>query len=177
MFLLGGATTGLWLASTGLIRLERSFVLSLAGSCSFCAKRRNEVHALVGTAGHAEKICDECVGLCCEILADEVGVPTSREPHASVAPSLEDEQFQQHVGAILERIAAEREAARQDLLLDQLRHSLKPERRLDLDAYRCTFCGAHRREVVKLVSGPRVFICDTCVGEATALVTHVLRRA
>jgi len=65
MFLLGGATAGLWLASTGLVRLERNFMLSIAGSCSFCGKDRREARALVGTAGHATKICDECVDLCC----------------------------------------------------------------------------------------------------------------
>lgn len=27
----------------------------------------------------------------------------------------------------------------------------------------CTFCGKTRREVGKLISGPRVFICDECV--------------
>src|SRR5262245_55458493 len=30
--------------------------------------------------------------------------------------------------------------------------------------FTCSFCGKHRREVRKLVSGPRVFICDECVG-------------
>ena len=29
--------------------------------------------------------------------------------------------------------------------------------------YHCSFCGKRRREVRKLISGPRVFICDECV--------------
>jgi ATP-dependent protease Clp ATPase subunit len=32
-----------------------------------------------------------------------------------------------------------------------------------LDDFHCSFCGSKRREVRKLISGPRVFICDRCV--------------
>jgi ATP-dependent protease Clp ATPase subunit len=32
-----------------------------------------------------------------------------------------------------------------------------------LDDFHCSFCGSRRREVRKLISGPRVFICDGCV--------------
>ena len=28
----------------------------------------------------------------------------------------------------------------------------------------CSFCGQRREQVRKLISGPRVFICDECVG-------------
>lgn len=31
--------------------------------------------------------------------------------------------------------------------------------------FRCSFCGRLRTEAAKLVSGPRVFICDACVAE------------
>ena len=176
MFLLGGATTGLWLASTGLVRLERSFLLSLAGSCSFCGKDRAEVHALVGTAGHASKICDECVGLCWEIIGDEVRVESPRVLDPTVSLGLDDETFQAHVSDVLERLVEERESARSDALLSELRRSLEPARS-PIQAFICSFCGAHRRDVVKLISGPRVFICDTCVADATTVVSHVLRTA
>src|SRR5215470_9015561 len=33
-----------------------------------------------------------------------------------------------------------------------------------MDDFHCSFCGKRRREVRKLISGPRVFICDECVG-------------
>jgi hypothetical protein len=36
---------------------------------------------------------------------------------------------------------------------------ITPKRRL-----RCTFCGKPDSEVSKLIAGPAVFICDTCVG-------------
>lgn len=32
-----------------------------------------------------------------------------------------------------------------------------------MDDFHCSFCGKRRREVRKLVSGPRVFICNECV--------------
>jgi ATP-dependent protease Clp ATPase subunit len=34
-------------------------------------------------------------------------------------------------------------------------------------------CGAHNRDVRKLIAGPTVYICDRCVGEA-ALATRLL---
>jgi ATP-dependent protease Clp ATPase subunit len=32
-----------------------------------------------------------------------------------------------------------------------------------LDDFHCSFCGKRRREVIKLISGPRIFICNECV--------------
>jgi ATP-dependent Clp protease ATP-binding subunit ClpX len=32
-----------------------------------------------------------------------------------------------------------------------------------MEEFHCSFCGKQRREVRKLISGPRVFICDECV--------------
>ena len=32
-----------------------------------------------------------------------------------------------------------------------------------MDDFHCSFCGKRRREVRKLISGPRVYICDECV--------------
>src|SRR5690349_7969135 len=73
MFLLGGAATGVWLASTGLVRVDQRFVLELSGDCSFCGKSRNETWAIVGVPGRHSRICDECVHLCCDILGEEAG--------------------------------------------------------------------------------------------------------
>jgi ATP-dependent protease Clp ATPase subunit len=33
----------------------------------------------------------------------------------------------------------------------------------DADDFHCSFCGKRRREVRRLISGPRVFICNECV--------------
>ncbi|GMU51461.1 MAG: hypothetical protein AMXMBFR33_06070 [Candidatus Xenobia bacterium] len=50
----------------GIIFEEAEFVLR----CTFCGKTRNQVRKLI--AGPTCFICDECVGLCQEILASEV---------------------------------------------------------------------------------------------------------
>lgn len=39
-----------------------------------------------------------------------------------------------------------------------------------VEDFHCSFCGKRRREVFKLISGPRVFICDEC----TALCVKIL---
>ena len=35
----------------------------------------------------------------------------------------------------------------------------------------CSFCGKGAAEVSKLVAGPRVFICEGCVAEATRIMS------
>jgi hypothetical protein len=44
--------------------------------CSFCGKTRPQVHALVATPTHEDHepptICDECLGLCGEILSEQL---------------------------------------------------------------------------------------------------------
>jgi hypothetical protein len=83
-----------------------------------------------------------------------------------VQTSLSDEEFQQRLAELLQRVA--------QLLPDddrriELRRALEPTRPAVV-----AFCGAQRKDVVKLIAGPRVFICDVCVDEATAVVAHVL---
>ena len=38
--------------------------------------------------------------------------------------------------------------------------------------FECSFCDRGRPEVATLISGPRVFICESCVGTAVAAVKH-----
>jgi ClpX C4-type zinc finger protein len=90
-------------------------------------------------------------------------------------PSSETEQFQDRVAEILRKIEAEHGAS-SDALLSDLRRSLE-QRPVSMDWFRCSFCSEHRSEVLKLISGPRVFICDRCVGDAAAILTHVLQTA
>jgi hypothetical protein len=66
--------------------------------CSFCAKTNTEVARLI--AGPGVYICDECVGLCNEILeaAEDAGPePPARLPEWG---SLTDEQMLDHVPRI-----------------------------------------------------------------------------
>ncbi|MBW2527839.1 MAG: ATP-dependent Clp protease ATP-binding subunit ClpX, partial [Deltaproteobacteria bacterium] len=50
-------------------------------SCSFCGKSQKEVKKLI--AGPTVYICDECIGLCNDIIAEEV---EKEEPAAGAAP-------------------------------------------------------------------------------------------
>jgi hypothetical protein len=62
--------------------------------CSFCFKSQHEVQKLIaGPAGIF--ICDECVGLCDEIIAGHL--PTSKPP---AAPELPTERLLERLGAI-----------------------------------------------------------------------------
>jgi len=45
--------------------------------CSFCGKSQREVKFLV--AGPAVYICDECIGLCVEIITDKIPLPEKPE--------------------------------------------------------------------------------------------------
>lgn len=35
----------------------------------------------------------------------------------------------------------------------------------------CSFCGKSENEVAKLVAGPRVYICDSCVAIASKIIS------
>jgi ATP-dependent protease Clp ATPase subunit len=39
-----------------------------------------------------------------------------------------------------------------------------------MEDFRCTFCGRLRTEVERLVSGPRVFICNECIAGCKEVV-------
>ena len=39
-----------------------------------------------------------------------------------------------------------------------------------LGQLRCSFCGKNETEVLKLVAGPRVYICDGCVAIASQIM-------
>src|SRR3954454_9769084 len=41
-----------------------------------------------------------------------------------------------------------------------------------MDDFHCSFCGKRRREVRKLISGPRVFICDECVALCNDIIAQ-----
>jgi ClpX C4-type zinc finger len=57
------------------------FVEASIACCSFCLKPNTEVRALV--AGPAVYVCDECVGLCCQIIE---GLPEKRGEKPRLLP-------------------------------------------------------------------------------------------
>jgi len=48
---------------------DQTRVASLPDDCSFCGKERRQVRVLIGSEKAA--ICNECLGLCRDILAEE----------------------------------------------------------------------------------------------------------
>lgn len=96
------------------------------------------------------RICDECVGLCCSVLAASAG-ETDKIRQQSAADISDD-----RVAAIFEALA---------------RKGPPPQPTQPRgEEFHCSFCDRPRRDVAHLVSGPRVFICDACVGAAVAVV-------
>ena len=170
---LGTATTGIWLASTGLVRLERRFVLALGGTCSFCGKDRAETKMLVGTFGRPTKICDECVGFCCDIIAVDAEKENSR-PSLETKPIDVPSDVEDRLSEILRRLAEEHEERNKEMLIADARSAIETAK-CDIEQFRCSFCDAPRQEVARLISGPRVYICDLCIADATTVVGHVLR--
>lgn len=54
--------------------------------CSFCNKEHNDVRKLI--AGPTANICDECVSVCAEIIADESRFAKPDGPMEGVDPSI-----------------------------------------------------------------------------------------
>lgn len=72
-----------WVKS-GIEKVYRAAGSTLHFSCSFCSKSRTEVRRLI--AGPEVFICDECVGLCVEILAEEDAAAGRKAGEASRRP-------------------------------------------------------------------------------------------
>ncbi|TDD47609.1 hypothetical protein E1286_16910 [Nonomuraea terrae] len=68
--------------------------------CSFCHKKSTDVNKLI--AGPGVHICDECVGLCHEILETErqSAEQHSGEPRLPAWESMTDEQILEHLPKI-----------------------------------------------------------------------------
>jgi ATP-dependent Clp protease ATP-binding subunit ClpX len=59
--------------------------------CSFCGKSGAEVKKVI--AGPGVYICNECIGLCNEILAGEEGKPARPKPQLPAWDKMTDEQI------------------------------------------------------------------------------------
>ena len=68
--------------------------------CSFCQKSKDEVAKLI--AGPGVLICDQCVGLCVEILAIESSKPTA----SPAVPNWEERMSDDDLLATLPKVAA-----------------------------------------------------------------------
>jgi ClpX C4-type zinc finger len=65
---------------------ERPIAEEPVKTCSFCGKSQDEVRKLI--AGPTVYICDECIDLCNDIIAEGVDQEEQQEGAASPVPSL-----------------------------------------------------------------------------------------
>ncbi len=102
--------------------------LTAPADCSFCGKPRTLF------AGDAAAICDDCVGLCCAILAERVGTHVEPEIPAS------------------------------QLSVEWIMHvTRRLDQRAITTPCTCSFCGGDSSDAAAMIAGPRVFICEACV--------------
>lgn len=169
LWLVGASSAGIFMARTGLIELPRNMVLQLAGTCSFCGKDRREVFGLAGIMSRAERICDECIGLCFDILGEEI---EEIEKAARVAGKPPMAAAEGEFERLLLSASSDPAADPREIVARLQQLVAPPDRRVDLGVrdFHCSFCDRSRSDVRKLISGPRVFICDDCTGDAGGLL-------
>jgi ATP-dependent protease Clp ATPase subunit len=143
------------------------FARSESGDCTFCGKQPAEVGLIARAEGHPTQICNECTTLCAEMLAEKDEPRPTRSPTERIAEIRDDLEER---GVPKDRI---------DRLEHRMRLNLEdPEQQERLRAGRethaCSFCDAIRKDVDRLIAGPRVFICDVCVVASVAFAAREL---
>ena len=163
----GGGIAGIWLVGTGFVPLQPVMVFAMSGSCSFCGKEAKEIFGLAGITHRNSRICNECIELCFDILAEEVGNPEF-DPAMTEAGSQLFEDLQRRV-AFSERgdPFVEALAASLSQLEEILKNPSTPTPQVA--ELMCSFCDKHHDNVAKLIAGPTDYICDGCIGDAGAL--------
>jgi hypothetical protein len=170
LWLCGASTAGIYLAKTGLIELPRRMVLQMAGRCSFCGKDRREVFGIAGTVGREQRICDECIGLCFDILAEEAEKQQKDRRSLGLPVSSPTSWGDDELERVLRAAATDGADPRELIERIQARLETPTKRTGGMSAFRCSFCDRSGQDVRKLISGPRVFICDDCTGDAGGLL-------
>lgn len=93
-------------------------------SCSFCGKSQKEVKKLI--AGPTVYICDECIGLCNDIIAEEV---EKDEPYAGSAPIPKPSEIK----AVLDEYVVGQERAKKILAVAVHNHYKRIDSRVTSD--------------------------------------------
>lgn len=128
-------------------------------ACSFCGKDPRSTIPLIGSSVMEVQICDQCLGICCDVLAEGVGDKAQGIPASARSSS--------QLSTAVARVRAR--AARGELP--------RPSKdgRPEGCSFRCSFCSTSEDEVAKLINGPRVFICESCVYSAAVFITPSVR--
>jgi hypothetical protein len=171
--LCGGGMTGIWLVGTGMVRLPDTVVFAMSGSCSFCGKEASEIFGLAGVTYRNVRICDECINLCLEIIVEETEI---REKTAWADPDADrlDEGINdpEMLAQLVRRLGA---GERGNRLINTLAKAIARSADASNVPQRsgfpeCSFCDKPQDEAMKLIAGPTVYICDSCIGDAGALL-------
>ena len=93
-------------------------------SCSFCGKSQKEVKKLI--AGPTVYICDECIGLCNDIIAEEIAGDEKREQKLRIPRPFE-------IKAILDEYVIGQERAKKTLAVAVHNHYKRIESRVSID--------------------------------------------
>ena len=124
-------------------------------ACDFCSKHANEVEGLIfSRLGH--KVCKDCLLVCEEILQGEREPRPIRSEYEVEAPS--------DIPRFLDTLP-ERSQGSIDWCMRRVQTAMdSPAPPLTLN---CGFCGGQGR----VVAGPRVMICSSCVAASSKLMT------
>src|SRR5512141_3054960 len=93
-------------------------------SCSFCGKSQKEVKKLI--AGPTVYICDECIGLCNDIIAEEIAGEEKREQTLRIPRPSE-------IKTILDEYVVGQERAKKTLAVAVHNHYKRIESRVSID--------------------------------------------
>src|SRR5512143_2333558 len=93
-------------------------------SCSFCGKSQKEVKKLI--AGPTVYICDECIGLCNDIIAEEIAGEEKREQKLRIPRPAE-------IKTILDEYVVGQERAKKTLAVAVHNHYKRIESRVSID--------------------------------------------
>jgi len=94
--------------------------------CSFCDKTQDQVRRII--AGNGVYICDECIALCQEIIADDLGSAPSQEPQNLPKPT--------EIKAVLDEYVIGQEKAKRALAVAVYNHYKRinaPKKRGDVE--------------------------------------------
>jgi hypothetical protein len=134
------------------------------------------VKGLAGVVGRPQRICDECLELCFDILVDEDDLQRLAERGRSQPAARERslEELEEILRA--SRGNGELDESKFNELIAGLRRRLDgPLPRTHHLDFVCSFCDRSQKEVRKLIAGPTVYICDACIADGGALFPRVLR--
>lgn len=94
--------------------------------CSFCDKTQDQVRRII--AGNGVYICDECIALCQEIIADDLGTAPSQEPQNLPKPA--------EIKAVLDEYVVGQDKAKRALAVAVYNHYKRinaPKKRGDVE--------------------------------------------